>query len=141
MRPSNNLFPTSQILDSVFNRSISDIIGTDFVSTQPAVNIAEKEDGYEIEVAAPGLSKSDFEITIDKNTLVVSGNKEASSETEEGNIKRKEFNYASFKRSFTIDETVDRNSTNANYKNGILVIKLSKKEEAIDRGPIHIDIK
>jgi HSP20 family protein len=142
MRRRLNMIPTNKIIDSVFNRSISDIMGSDFVTTQPSVNIVELNDAYNIEVAAPGLSKNDFDIKIEKDQLIISGTKTSKKEEPiEGKTTRREFDYSTFKRSFLLDKTIDVESIKANYKSGVLSIKLSKKEEAIDNGPIHIDIK
>src|SRR5690606_8428602 len=69
------------------------------VLEQPALNIVEKEGEFEIELAAPGLSKKDFRIAIENGYLNISAEKEESKEEEIDNYTRKEFNYNSFKRS------------------------------------------
>ena len=142
MRRRLNMIPTNNVIDSVFNRSISDILGSDFVTTQPSVNIIELNDAYNIEVAAPGLNKNDFDIKIEKDQLIISGTKTSKQEeVKEGKTTRREFDYSTFRRNFLLDKSIDVASINANYKSGVLTIKMSKKEEAIDNGPIHIDIK
>lgn len=142
----NPFMPTGKsidkIIDNVFSRSIGDIVGIDSMSTNPAVNIYEENDKYVIELAAPGLKKSDFEIKIEHDALTVSTEvKKDEDEEITGNYKRKEFNYTEFSRKFKVPNTIDRNKVNAQYKNGILSLQLNKIEEAIDKGPIAIEIK
>jgi len=70
----------TNLLDDVFNRSISDLVGSDYAVTSPSVNISEDNDNVIMEVAAPGLDKKDFKVAIDKDQLIVSAEKEAQSE-------------------------------------------------------------
>jgi HSP20 family protein len=96
----------------------------------PAVNIKESENNFEIEVAAPGLGKEDFKVKLDKNILTISSAKEVNKEEEKQNFRRKEFNYRSFCRSFSVPDMVDTANIKASYKNGVLIIDLPKFEEA-----------
>jgi HSP20 family protein len=97
----------------------------------PAVNVIESQDGYRLEVAAPGLSKADFEVKVDKDLLTVSAKKTAQAEAGNGEkYTRKEFNYFEFNRSFHLPETVDAASIKASYDSGVLHISLEKKPEA-----------
>lgn len=95
----------------------------------PAVNIKENENHFEIEVAAPGLSKEDFKVKLEKNILSVTSEKEIKKDEEKENFMRKEFSYNSFCRSFSIPETVDVENIKASHKNGILIIELPKLDE------------
>jgi len=134
----NNL---NNLVDEFFNRSIGDIVGSDFVMTHPSVNIIETADNYKVKVAAPGLEKSDFKLNIENDHLTITSEKEASvEEKEDKKITRREFNYSSFKRSFFLPDTVDKTQISASYNEGILVISIPKKEEAIDKGPRSIKI-
>ena len=97
----------------------------------PAVNVKETTEGFQVELAAPGLVKEDFNIELDNDLLIISSEKKSESESEEkGKYTRKEFSYTSFKRSFTLPETANVNKIEASYENGMLLIKLPKKEEA-----------
>ena len=122
----------TKAIDHLFNNSLSDIIGTDFTSSTPSVNIIEKDDHYQLLVAAPGLNKEDFNLTIDKDHLIVSAsnNSQENEDNKETGIIRREFSYTSFKRSFYLPDTIDQSSIKASYKDGILNINLSKKDEA-----------
>jgi HSP20 family protein len=95
----------------------------------PATNIMEKENSYQIELAAPGLQKGDFKISLENNILTVSSEKTSEKKEETENYTRKEFQYGSFSRSFTLPKTVESDKIKAAYENGILKVELPKKEE------------
>ncbi len=96
----------------------------------PKVNIKETAEAYLVEMAVPGLKKSDFNIDLHNQILTISMNKEEETEQKDGNYTRKEFGYASFKRTFSLPETVNDGDIKAHYNDGILKIQLPKKEEA-----------
>jgi len=126
----NPIFTTdkiSNIIDNVLNSSLSDIIGTDFVSDSPSVNITENEKQHNIRVAAPGLEKADFIIKVEKDQLFVSTDKEIKKDNTDSNFLRREFSYSNFKRSFHLPETIDRENISATYLDGILDITIAKK--------------
>lgn len=100
------------------------------VSTQPVVNILETASGFRIDIAAPGLSKDDFQIKVEKNVLSVSTQKETMHTQEGTTYHRREFAYGAFERSFRIPETIDTDNIAANFTNGILSVNLVKKPEA-----------
>jgi HSP20 family protein len=99
----------------------------------PAVNIVESKDEYRIDVAAPGLNKEDFKIHIDKNVLTVSSEKEEKHEANDDKVMRKEFSYYSFKRCFSLPETINADMIKATQKDGILQIVVPKREEAKEK--------
>jgi HSP20 family protein len=92
------------------------------------VNVKETEKGYQLEIVAPGFEKTDFKINLDQNLLTISAEKKNEVKENEKQIRR-EYNYSSFKRSFTIDEKIDATNIAANYVNGVLTLNLPKKEE------------
>ena len=96
----------------------------------PAVNIKEANNEFVIELAAPGLVKKDFNIELDNNTLIISSEITNKTKEREDNYTRKEFDYNTFKRSFTLPDSVDNGAILASYDHGILFVKLPKKEEA-----------
>ncbi len=104
-----------------------------FESTLPAVNIKEDETGFELDFAIPGQKKEDFNVEIDDHVLTVSMETRTEDETKEENFTRKEFSYQSFKRSFTLPETIDEDKIEASYKEGILKFRLPKKDEALPK--------
>lgn len=107
----------------------------EFGNTLPSVNVKETDSNYEIDLAAPGMKKDSFKISLDKNILTVSSENKSENEekSEDGKYTRREFNYQSFSRSFTLPkDTVDSENIEANYVDGILKISVPKKvkEEA-----------
>ncbi|HPI10202.1 MAG TPA: Hsp20/alpha crystallin family protein, partial [Catalimonadaceae bacterium] len=96
----------------------------------PSVNIFEKEDGYEIDVAAPGLKKENFQINLNQSNLSIAYSDEEKKEESNGKFTRREFRTGSFKRNFTVPQTIDNERINASYTDGILKIFLPKREEA-----------
>jgi len=96
----------------------------------PAVNIKETDEAYILDFAAPGYKKDDFIIELNNDVLTVSSEKKIENEETEDNFTKKEFSYESFTRSFNLPELVEGDKIKATYKNGILEIKIPKKEEA-----------
>ncbi|GAA0746299.1 hypothetical protein GCM10009431_22480 [Gaetbulibacter jejuensis] len=130
---SNLNFPTwSNWLDDLFNRELPSVFTSNFNTgiTLPKVNIKETADAYYVEMAVPGLKKSDFQIDLDNQVLSISTEVKQENEQKEANYTRREFGYSSFKRTFTLPETVDEDKIQASYTEGILNIHLPKKEEA-----------
>ena len=114
------------------NEGLRNFFNTDFFeenSLMPAMNVKEHDNNFEIEFAAPGFSKKDFEITIDNNVLNVSGEKKHETEEKEEDYTRKEFSYNSFKRSLSLPESINTDQdVKAIYENGILKLNLQKKK-------------
>ena len=108
----------------------------------PAVNIRETAENYEVEMAAPGMTKNDFKVELDGNTLTISSEKENRIENNEGDrFLRKEFSYQSFRRTFQLQkDVVDVEKIEARYDNGVLRLLIPKKEEAKQKPPKMIQI-
>lgn len=126
--PKANVNPFfNDVFDTFFNDSF---INDRFVSKVPAVNIAETENHFHIELAVPGLKKEDFKISLDKNVLSISAEKKTENTTEGKKYSKKEYAYNSFVRSFTLPESADQAKIEAEYVDGILSLNVAKKEEA-----------
>ena len=125
----------SSWIDEVFNRDLPTVFTSNFNTgiTLPKVNIRETKDAYLVDMAVPGLKKSDFLIDLDNQVLSISTQVEESNEQQEEFYTRREFGYSSFKRSFSLPETVNEDEIKATYKDGVLNIHLPKKEEAIQK--------
>lgn len=106
----------------------------------PAMNIKETDDDYEIEVAAPGFNKKDFQITMENGCLNISAEKSTSAEEEEEHYTRREFSHNSFERSLQLPDTVKDETVKAKYNDDILRFKLAKKEEAKRQKPKVIEV-
>ena len=98
------------------------------VATIPTVNITENSNHYNVALAAPGLKKDDFKIDVDGNMLTISSEKEEKKEEKDEKYTRKEYSFSSFSRSFTLPEDVKEEAIEASYENGVLNLKLPRKE-------------
>jgi HSP20 family protein len=140
--------PMSQmplLFDDFFNRDIFNWGVSNFSDTNttiPGVNIKETAENFEVEVAAPGMTKKDFKIELDGNMLTISSEKsDQREEKEDEKYTRKEFSYQSFYRTFNLPkEVVDSEKIEAKYENGLLHLMIPKKEEAKQRPPRLIQI-
>lgn len=120
----------NHLLDGFFNSTIGDFVGSDIIATHPRINIIEHTKNYEIELAAPGLKKEDFILSVEDNKLKISVKKkeETKEEKESKQYRRREFSFVSFERSFSLPEGVDTSKIDATYEDGILSICLPKVE-------------
>ena len=111
-------------------------------TTIPAVNIRENNEQFLVEMAAPGMTKNDFRLELNGNTLTIASEKNVDEELkEEERYSRKEFSYQSFTRVFTLPkDVVDAGKIEAKYVNGLLHLIIPKKEEAKQKGPRLIQI-
>lgn len=94
----------------------------------PAVNVKETDEGYTLELVAPGIAKEDIKVEVDKNLLTISYTEQKEKEETSDKYLVKEFGYRSFKRSFTLPESVNKENITANYANGVLSLQITKKE-------------
>lgn len=107
----------------------------------PAVNVNEKDKEFEIEMAAPGMKKSDFKIETENSTLTISSEKEEESEEKKEDYMRREFNYASFCRSFNLPENCSEDRISANYQDGILKVTIPKKVATKEKLSRPVEVK
>jgi len=106
----------------------------------PAMNVKETDDHFEVELAAPGYDKKDFDVNIDNGCLNITAENSSSSEEADDNYKRREFNFSSFSKSLVLPDSVKDEKITATYKDGVLKFKLLKKEEAKNHKPKMIQI-
>jgi HSP20 family protein len=135
-------FDLPALFDDFVSRDLfAPAFGTTGVTT-PAVNIIETPDEFYLEMAAPGMKKSDFKIEVENDVLTVSYDHEDNREGERKNWKYRthEFNYHSFSRSFSLAETVEAEKIKAKYDNGILNVVIPKKEESKSKPAKQIQI-
>lgn len=118
--------------------------GGDLLTRQlslPAVNITEQGDKYLVSLAAPGLKKDDFKIDLDGNMLTISSETEEKKEEKDKRFTRKEYNYSSFSRSFTLPEEINTDKIDAKYEDGILNISLPRVDDSKMKLSKHIPVK
>ena len=134
-------FGVNSIFDDLFDNNVIHNQGWRQGSSFPAINILKSEGGFELELAAPGMKKTDFNIEIKEGTLMISSeSKTEKQETKpELNYTRKEFSYNSFSRTFTLPIEVDEEKIEAKYEEGILTVKIPNSEAKIKK-PKHIEV-
>lgn len=131
---------------SIFN----DFFDNDWIikanATAPAINVIENEKDYRIELAAPGMSKEDFNIKLDEeNNLVISMEKKNENKEEDkknGRYLRREFSYSKFQQTMILPDDVDKDAISASVEHGVLTVDLPKQTpEAVQKTEKHIEIK
>lgn len=121
-------------LPEVFN----DFFNTDYPTrtgntTSPAVNVLESEDGYTLKIAAPGLTKDDFHVSLNEDgNLSIKMEKHADEQERKGHYVRREWDFAKYEQAYTLPDDVDKEKIQARVADGVLTVELPKvgKEEA-----------
>lgn len=117
----------NDLFDSIFNDTF---FSDRMTSRVPAANISESEDHFHVELAAPGLQKSDFKINLERNVLNISVERNNEQNGDQKNYSKREYSYTSWVRSFTLPESANAERIDAVYENGVLKIDIAKREEA-----------
>ncbi len=120
--------PLTDMVSNLFDNDLGDFFGKRF--SDPAANIIENNDYFQLEIAAPGMTKEDFKINLENNILTISVELEDAKREEGINYSRREFYYGSFSRAFTLPKTIDTEKIRADYESGILKITLPKREDS-----------
>jgi HSP20 family protein len=127
-KKNNSLMPGfNDVFDSIFNDSF---FSDRTIARVPAVNVSESADHFHIELAAPGLKKEDFKISINQNVLYIAVEQQTEASDNGRKYNKKEFSYSSFVRSFVLPQAADQNRVEAAYEDGVLKVDIAKKEEA-----------
>ena len=132
-------------LPSIFNEFLDNDWMVKANATAPAINVIETEKAYKVELAAPGMTKEDFNVRIDEeNNLVISMEKktENKEEKKDGRYLRREFSYSKFQQTMILPENVDKDHISAQVENGVLNIELPKlSEEEVKKPDRTIEVK
>lgn len=141
MTPAKN---SQNWLPGIFN----DFFGNEWItktnSSAPAINIIEDDKEYKVEVAAPGLTKDDFNVHIDDNDhliISVEDKKENSEKDKRGKFLRREFSYSQFQQTLVLPDNVDKNNIEAKQENGVLTVNIPKKALPETKEPQKIEVK
>lgn len=126
----------SNILDQFFDEAVSQ--KSDGKGFSPKLNISEDENGYQLELALPGIKKEDISINLKDNTLTISGERKFRDDKKERKYHRIESGYGKFSRELSLNDEIDKTNIDANYTDGILTIYLKKKEQQASK---QIEIK
>lgn len=132
-----------RITPSFFDQLIYNELGRqkDSMEKQPATNISESENQFLLEIAVPGKSKSDFKIEINKEILTIGLETENEISENDPLYYKKEFDYSSFQRSFTLPDSVAVDQIDARYTDGVLKLVLPKKKESLPQPKKWIKVK
>ncbi len=126
-------------LDKFFDADL--LAPRSWTSQVPRANIKEKDHEFDIEIAAPGMEKNDFSVEVENGVLTVSAEKENESTEEGERFTRREYSYNQFSRSFPLPDSVKAEEVDATYGNGVLTIKVPKREEAKQSAKKQIEVK
>lgn len=124
----HNFKTFNDLFDEIFNQVPATRTNGNGLNVPP-VNIHETSDAYHLELAAPGFTKEDFKVSLEKGLLTISFEKKTESENKDYKTHRREFSVANFKRTFTVDDKINADGIQAKYENGVLKLLLPKKEE------------
>jgi len=126
-------------MDDFFNKGIGSVFNDDTSALRPDVNVKESDDAFIMEVAAPGLDKSDFNIQVEDGNLTLSAERKTENEESTEKYLRREFQYTSFSRSFHLPDNVKIEDIEAKYINGVLNVSVPKAQPTIAQ-PRRIEI-
>lgn len=143
---TKSLIPGTRFFPSVFDdffKPWNDWMDGDEKSlfSVPSVNVVEKENQFELSLAAPGLKKEDFKIQVDGQMLTISAEKEEEKEEKDEKYTRKEFNYSSFSRSFSLPQGAEVQKIEASYTDGLLKVLIPKSEAVKKMAARHVEVK
>ena len=126
-------------MDDFFNKGIGNVFNDDTSALRPDVKVKETDDAFVMEVAAPGLDKSDFNIQVEDGSLTLSAEQKSEDEQNGEKYLRREFQYTSFSRSFHLPENVKVQDIEAKYIDGVLHVNVPKAQPTITQ-PRRIEI-
>ena len=121
-------------LPSIFNDFFDDNWVEKANATAPAINVLENEHGYELELAAPGLTKDDFKVSLDdEGDLVINMEKKEDNKEEKkrGRYLRREFSYTKFQQTMLLPNDADKEKISATVENGVLMVNIPKVEPKV----------
>ncbi|HLI11123.1 MAG TPA: Hsp20/alpha crystallin family protein [Alphaproteobacteria bacterium] len=130
--PSLMSFPSRLFDFDPFRRS-SEPLATTFGTLAPRVDVAQTDQGYEIEAELPGMDEKDLNVTVSDGVLTIRGEKKAEREEKKKDYYLSERSYGTLQRSFRLPESVDAEKISAEFKKGVLTISLPKSKEAKEK--------
>lgn len=125
-RPFSRTFPA--VLDNMFN-DFEKTFGQPAFTNQVPANVVETEDAFHLELSAPGRDKNNFSLQLEQGTLTIGYVSKQTEGQPALKYVRKEFGFAPFKRSFSLDDKVDTENIQAKYEDGLLKVLLPKTPE------------
>lgn len=120
-------------MEKFFNAPIDEFFNMGKVMNVPAVNVTETDKEFKLLIASPGMDKKDFKVEALDDMLTITAEKEKEEKEEKARYNRREYNYSSWTRSFTLPENCDAGKIDASYENGELKILIPKLEVAVPK--------
>ena len=123
-------------MDELFHNRLASVLGGEGLQSaewSPVVDIEESAEAYTIRAELPGLSKEKVKVTVENGVLTLSGERDLERRVETKTFHRVERSHGTFTRSFTLPDDVDPESVAANFKDGLLEIQITKREEALPK--------
>lgn len=139
MQRRRGLFPESNFYTGPENQ-LNDCFDVKGCFCKPPANVTESNDAFLLDLAAPGLSKEDFELKLDRRLLTIRSGYESKECKDDAAMIRKEFCYNGFERSFGLPDSADTEHISASYESGILKVTVPKLEEAKEKPARQISI-
>jgi HSP20 family protein len=144
VRFNNPRYNANRVLvDELFNNFLKNDYHESYKNncgTKPATNVFETEADFKIEVLLPGFNKEDVQLNFQNNLLTIKVEKEKDNKKEEFKYSHREFGAFNFEKQYRIPKSVNDEKINAQFENGVLNIVLPKKEEALEKEPVNIQI-
>jgi HSP20 family protein len=131
--PFRDLLTTQDRFNRLFNETLGNVFGSEELSGRgwnPAVDVYETDHDLVLKAELPGIDPKDVDIRVEDGTLYLKGERKQESDVKEGNYHRVERSYGSFTRTFTLPNSVNLDDIKADYKDGVLTLKMAKREEA-----------
>ena len=111
-------------------------------ATAPAINVLETENSYELELAAPGMTKEDFKVTLDNDGDLVINMEKKQEEKRHGHFLRREYSYTKFQQTMLLPEDTDREAIAAKVENGVLTVSMPKvKKTEVEKARKQITVE
>lgn len=144
VRFSNPHYKANRVLvDELFNNFFKNDYHENYScvnASEPATNVFETEKEFKLEVVLPGFSKKDLSLSAQNNLLTIKVEKEEEKSKEELRYSRKEFSTANFEKQYRLPKSIEIEKISAKFENGVLRVELPKKEEALEKAPVEINI-
>jgi HSP20 family protein len=131
--PFRDMLASQREFDRLFREAFNPAVADGELSTRtwaPPVDIYEDGDSLVLKAELPGVNPDDMDIRVENNTLYLKGERKFEKEVKEQNYHRVERSYGTFMRTFSLPNSIDADKVGANYKDGVLVLTMPKKEEA-----------
>ena len=131
------------LVDELFDNFFKNDYHENHVSrcSSPATNIFESENDFRIEMLLPGLNREDVQMVYQNNLLTIKVEKEHNENDEQSyKYAHREFGSFNFEKQYKLPKSVDTEKINAKFENGILLVTLPKKEEALEKAPVEIKV-